>query len=335
MDGQPSAFESVGAVSPRPSWWLPASILVLVGAVVLGAYIGPAGGITSANWHLIWTVRMPRVALAALVGAMLSVAGASYQGAFRNPLADPYLLGVAAGSGLGATIVFVAGRSDTSGWIIDPLPLASFVGGLTAVFVTYLIGAAFGSSRSSLTLVLAGVAVTSLATAIQTFILYRNNDVIREVYSWILGRLGTATWRDVRLVTPYIAISCFVLLLHRRQLDVLRVGDDEAASLGMQVARVRLIVVVAATLGTAAAVSVSGLIGFVGIVVPHAVRMMAGASYRRLLPLTIVLGATFLILTDIPGRVLSHGAETPIGVVTAFFGAPFFIVVLMRRRRAQ
>jgi len=266
---------------------------------------------------------------------MLSVAGASYQGAFRNPLADPYLLGVAAGSGLGATIVFVAGRSDTSGWIIDPLPLASFVGGLTAVFVTYLIGAAFGSSRSSLTLVLAGVAVTSLATAIQTFILYRNNDVIREVYSWILGRLGTATWRDVRLVTPYIAISCIVLLLHRRQLDVLRVGDDEAASLGMQVARVRLIVVVAATLGTAAAVSVSGLIGFVGIVVPHAVRMMAGASYRRLLPLTIVLGATFLILTDIPGRVLSHGAETPIGVVTAFFGAPFFIVVLMRRRRAQ
>ena len=335
MDGRPSAFESVGAVSPRPSWWLPASILVLVGAVVLGAYIGPAGGITSANWHLIWTVRMPRVALAALVGAMLSVAGASYQGAFRNPLADPYLLGVAAGSGLGATIVFVAGRSDTSGWIIDPLPLASFVGGLTAVFVTYLIGAAFGSSRSSLTLVLAGVAVTSLATAIQTFILYRNNDVIREVYSWILGRLGTATWRDVRLVTPYIAISCIVLLLHRRQLDVLRVGDDEAASLGMQVARVRLIVVVAATLGTAAAVSVSGLIGFVGIVVPHAVRMMAGASYRRLLPLTIVLGATFLILTDIPGRVLSHGAETPIGVVTAFFGAPFFIVVLMRRRRAQ
>lgn len=335
MNGRPSAFESVGAVSPRPSWWLPASILVLVGAVVLGAYIGPAGGITSANWHLIWTVRMPRVALAALVGAMLSVAGASYQGAFRNPLADPYLLGVAAGSGLGATIVFVAGRSDTSGWIIDPLPLASFVGGLTAVFVTYLIGAAFGSSRSSLTLVLAGVAVTSLATAIQTFILYRNNDVIREVYSWILGRLGTATWRDVRLVTPYIAISCIVLLLHRRQLDVLRVGDDEAASLGMQVARVRLIVVVAATLGTAAAVSVSGLIGFVGIVVPHAVRMMAGASYRRLLPLTIVLGATFLILTDIPGRVLSHGAETPIGVVTAFFGAPFFIVVLMRRRRAQ
>ncbi|MUH52484.1 MAG: iron chelate uptake ABC transporter family permease subunit, partial [Actinobacteria bacterium] len=171
-----------------------------------------------------------------------------------------------------------------------------------------------------------------LATAIQTFVLYQNNDVIREVYSWILGRLNTATWRDVRLVAPYIVVSSIVLLLHRRQLDVLRVGDDEAASLGMQVGRVRLVVVVAATLGTAAAVSVSGLIGFVGIVVPHAVRMMAGASYRRLLPLTVVLGAAFLILTDIPGRVLTHGAETPIGVVTAFFGAPFFIIVLMNKR---
>ncbi|MCU1366551.1 MAG: transporter permease protein [Ilumatobacteraceae bacterium] len=311
---------------------MPLAVLLLIGALVLGASIGPAGRITGANWHLIWTVRMPRVVLAALVGAMLSVAGASYQGAFGNPLADPYLLGVAAGSGLGATIVFVVGRASTSGWLIDPLPLASFVGGLVAVFVTYLIGSAFGTTRSSLTLVLAGVAITSLASAIQTFVLYRNSEVIREVYSWILGRLSTASWRDVRLVTPYIVGSCIVLLLHRRHLDILRVGDEEAASLGMQVGRVRLIVVVAATLGTAAAVSVSGLIGFVGIVVPHAVRMMAGASYRRLLPLTILLGAAFLILTDIPGRVLTHGSETPIGVVTAFFGAPFFIIVLMRRR---
>jgi iron complex transport system permease protein len=338
VDAQPpeaGASAVVASVARSRSWWLPASIVVLLGATVLAAYIGPAGTISAANWDLIWAVRMPRIALAAMVGAMLSVAGASYQGAFGNPLADPYLLGVAAGSGLGATIVFVAGRSSTHGWLIDPLPLASFVGGLTAVFITYVIGAAFGPARSSLTLVLAGVAVTSLATAVQTFVLYRNNDVIREVYSWILGRLSTATWRDVRLVFPYIAISCIVLLLHRRQLDVMRVGDDEAASLGMQVARVRLIVVVAATFGTAAAVSVSGLIGFVGIVVPHAVRMMAGSSYRRLLPLTIVLGAAFLILTDIPGRVLSTGSETPIGVVTAFFGAPFFIVVLMRRRLAR
>ena len=338
IDEQPSDLDAAAVMPRQHSWWLPASVLVLLGAIVLGAYIGPAGRISSANWDLIWAVRMPRVALAALVGAMLSISGASYQGAFRNPLADPYLLGVAAGAGLGATIVFVIGRANTSGWIIDPLPLAAFAGGLIAVMFTYMVGAAFGASssaRSSITLVLAGVAVTSLATAVQTFVLYQNNDVIREVYSWILGRLNTATWSDVRLVAPYIVISSFILLLHRRQLDLLRVGDDEATSLGMQVGRVRLIVVVAATLGTAAAVSVSGLIGFVGIVVPHAVRMLAGASYRRLLPLTVVLGAAFLILTDIPGRVLTNGAETPIGVVTAFFGAPFFIIVLMNKRLAR
>ncbi len=318
----------------RGRWWLPGACVLLVGALVLGTMIGPAGNWGTADWNIVWNVRLPRVVLAAVVGAMLSLAGASYQGVFRNPLVDPYLLGVAAGAGLGATIVFAVGRSATSGWLVDPLPLAAFVGGLAAVFVTYLVGASFGASRNGVTLVLAGVAVTSLATAVQTFVLQRNNDVIREVYGWILGRLSTATWGDVRLVTPYVACSAIVLLLHRRHLDVLRVGDDEAAALGTQVRRVRLAVVIAATMGTAAVVSVSGLIGFVGIVVPHLVRLLAGASYRRLLPLSLVVGAAFLILADIPGRVLQDPAETPIGVVTAFFGAPFFILVLRTRRMA-
>ena len=195
-----------------------------------------------------------------------------------------------------------------------------------------LIGAAFGATRSSVTLVLAGVAVVSLFTAIQTFVLQRNNDVIREVYSWILGRVSNATWADVRLVLPYVIVSSVVLLLHRRHLDLFRVGDDEAASLGSDVARIRIVVVIAATMGTAAVVSVSGLIGFVGVIVPHAVRMLAGASYRRVLPLSLIVGATFLILVDIPGRVLQDPAETPIGVVTAFFGAPFFIVLLRSKK---
>ena len=316
----------------RWSWWLPAALLVLAGALALGVMIGPAGNWGTADWNIIWNVRMPRVVLAGVVGAMLSLAGASYQGVFRNPLVDPYLLGVAAGAGLGATIVFAVGRSRTSGWLVDPLPLAAFVGGLLAVVVTYLVGASFGVSPSGVTLVLAGVAVTSLATAIQAFVLQRNNDVIREVYGWILGRLSTATWDDVTLVLPYVVVSSVVLLLHRRHLDVLRVGDDEAAALGIQVVRVRLAVVIAATLGTAAVVSVSGLIGFVGIVVPHFVRLVAGSSYRLLLPLSLVVGATFLILADIPGRVLQDPAETPIGVVTAFIGAPFFILVLRARR---
>ena len=316
----------------RRRWWLGAAIGAFVIAVGLGVMIGPAGRVTAANWDIIWNVRMPRVALAGIVGAMLSLAGASYQGVFRNPLVDPYLLGVAAGAGLGATIIFAVGRDATSGWPVDPLPLVSFVGGLIAVMITYLVGAAFGASRSGVTLVLAGVAVVSLFTAIQTFVLQRNNDVIREVYSWILGRVSNATWADVRLVLPYVVVSSVVLLLHRRHLDLFRVGDDEAASLGSDVARIRIVIVIAATMGTAAVVSVSGLIGFVGVIVPHAVRMLAGASYRRVLPLSLIVGATFLILVDIPGRVLQDPAETPIGVVTAFFGAPFFILLLRSKR---
>ena len=316
----------------RRRWGTIAAVVAFIIAAMLGIMIGPAGRVSSANWDIIWNVRMPRVALAGIVGAMLSLAGASYQGVFRNPLVDPYLLGVAAGAGLGATIIFAVGRQATSGWPVDPLPLVSFIGGLVAVMITYLVGAAFGATRSSVTLVLAGVAVVSLFTAIQTFVLQRNNDVIREVYSWILGRVSNATWADVRLVLPYVVVSSAVLLLHRRHLDLFRVGDDEAASLGSDVGRVRVVVVIAATMGTAAVVSVSGLIGFVGIIVPHAVRMLAGASYRRVLPLSLIVGATFLILVDIPGRVLQDPAETPIGVVTAFFGAPFFIVLLRSKK---
>ncbi len=322
---------TVAAGHRTPSrWWLPAAALVLTAAIALGAMIGPAGGITSANWDIVWNIRLPRVALAGIVGAMLSLAGASYQGVFRNPLVDPYLLGAAAGAGLGASLVFIYGRVNTSGWLVDPLPLAAFLGALLAVAVTYTVGASFGGS--SLSLVLAGVAVAALATAVQQYLLLRHSEVIKEVYSWISGRVSTATWGDVRLVLPYVVVCSVVLLLHRRHLDVLRVGDEEAATLGSEVRRVRLVVVVAATLGTAAVVSVSGLIGFVGIMVPHLVRLVAGSSYRMVLPLSVVVGAAFLILADIPGRMIEHGGETPIGVVTALVGAPMFIFVLRTKR---
>ena len=312
-----------------PTWWrVPLELLDRLPLIAIDS------GVTDREWAIVWQIRAPRVVLAALVGSMLSIAGASYQGVFRNPLVDPYLLGVAAGAGLGATIVITVNRGGTSSWIIDPLPLAAFTGGLLAVFVTYLVGSSVKTDRSSISLVLAGVAVTSLMTAIQTFLLQRNTDVVRQVYSWILGRLSSATWGDVRLVVPYVVASCVALLLHRRLLDVLRVGDEEAAALGVNVDRVRLVVVVAATLGTASVVAVSGLIGFVGIIVPHAIRLVAGSSYRIVMPLALTLGAAFLIVADVPGRILDNPAETPIGVVTAFLGAPFFLLIL-RTRQAQ
>jgi len=334
-------------------WWIPAAGALALVSVLLGAMVGPAGptwwrvplalldhlplvsldsGVTSREWTIIWDIRMPRVVLASLVGSMLSLSGASYQGVFRNPLVDPYLLGVAAGAGLGATLVFTLNRTGSSTWIIDPLPLSAFVGGLLAVLVTYVVGTAFGGQKSASTLVLAGVAVTALATAIQTFVLQRHTDVVRQVYSWILGRLSSATWSDVRLVLPYVVVSSAVLFMHRRLLDIMRVGDDEATALGASVNRVRIIVVIAATLGTSAVVAVSGLIGFVGIIVPHAVRLLAGASYRVIVPLSLLMGASFLIVADIPGRVLQNPSETPIGVVTAFLGAPFFLLLLRTKQ---
>lgn len=354
----PSRPTALAAASRRSNvrWYVGAGAVLLV-SIVIGASIGPAGpaswrvplalidhlplisvdsGVTTAEWNIVWRIRMPRVILAALVGGMLSVAGASYQGVFRNPLVDPYLLGAAAGAGLGATIALTIGRDVTSSWPVDPVVSAAFLASIATVAVTYAVGSSFGGSgagaRSGVTLVLAGVAVVSFVTAVQTFILQRNQDAVREVFQWILGRLSGATWSDVRLIVPYVTLSAIVLMLHRRHLDVFRVGDDEAASLGVSVGRTRLVIVVAATLGTAAVVSVSGLIGFVGLVVPHAIRLMAGAGYRRLIPLSMLLGATFLILADIPGRMLSSPAETPIGVVTAFIGAPFFIFLLRTRR---
>ena len=345
---------STGASHNR-YWFALAGALLFV-AMIVGTMIGPAGptwwriplefanrlpfihvnsGVSKADWNIVWLIRTPRVVLAAIVGSMLSVSGASYQGVFRNPLVDPYLLGVAAGAGLGATLVFAFQRGATESWIIDPLPLAAFIGALVAVLVTYVVGTAFGTTQSSTTLILAGVAVTSLATSIQAFILQRNTDVVRQVYSWILGRLSSATWGDVRLVLPYVVLSTGVLLMHRRLLDVLRVGDDEASALGTNVRRVRLIVVLAATLGTSAVVAVSGLIGFVGIIVPHAIRLIAGASYRKVIPLSVLLGAAFLVFADIPSRVLANPAETPIGVVTAFFGAPFFLFLLRTRNTSK
>ena len=290
-------------------------------------------GLTPQEASIVWELRFPRVVLAFLVGALLSVSGASYQGVFRNPLADPYLLGAAAGAGLGATLAIVGRGSDWSLGALDAVPLAAFVGAIAAVLLAYAVSSIGGRDTSPAVLLLAGVAVMSFLTAIQTFVLQRNVDTIREVYSFILGRLLTTGWDDVVTVLPYSVASIGVLLAHRRALDVLAVGDDEASSLGLHVVRTRLVVVGAASLATAAAVSVSGLIGFVGLVVPHLVRLLFGTSFRIVLPMSILFGASFLALADLAGRTLGGGAEIPIGVITAFVGAPFFVLVLRLRGR--
>jgi iron complex transport system permease protein len=336
----------------RARWGLVA-LASLAGAVVLGVTIGPvrlgvgavaveladrlplvdvSSGLSEQQRAILWQLRVPRVVLAGLVGSMLALAGASYQGVFRNPLADPYLLGVAAGAGLGATLAISYLPGSTT-WPVDPLPLAAFLGALLGVAVTYVLGRSRWRSQSTASLILAGVATASFLTAIQTYVQQQQDDTLRQVYTWILGQLTTASWREVGLVLPYLLLSTAVIVLHRRLLDVMSVGDEEANTPGVDTRRVRLVIVIAASLGTAAAVAVSGLIGFVGVIVPHTVRLLFGSSYRVVVPLSILFGAAFLILADLAGRTLVAPAEIPIGVITAFLGAPFFLIVLRRGAR--
>ena len=325
--------------------WLVAALLLLVagmagllvGSVALSPddvikaladqlpFLEISHGLTEVETRLLFELRMPRVVMGGLVGAVLAVAGAGYQGVFRNPLADPYLLGVAAGAGLGATVVIGLDGGSAA------IPIVAFVGGLAAVGATYVLSRTVGG-RTTTSLILAGVAVAAFATAIQTFLLQRNYENLREVYSWILGRLVTVGWGEVMTLLPYAVVAAGVLVVLRRLLDVLGLGDEEAAGLGVDVLRVRRLVVLAATLATAAAVSVSGLIAFVGIIVPHTIRLLTGWSYRVIIPLSLAYGASFLIVADLGARTVIAPGELPIGVVTAFLGAPFFLLVLRTMR---
>jgi iron complex transport system permease protein len=335
---------------------LAAAFALLLTATVLGLSLGAAGLPFGTVWRavathiplvphphvapvdnaIVWQIRAPRVVLAAIVGSMLAGGGATYQGVFRNPLADPYLLGVAAGGGLGATAIIVSG--GPSAW----LPVAAFAGAVVAVAITYALGATTRldsgtgtSAVGNVSIVLAGVAVAALFTAMQTYLQQQHVTTIQEVYGWILGQLTLASWSDVSTVAPYAGVAAIVLLACASRLDVLRVGEEEASTLGVDPARLRLVLIAAATLGTAAAVAVSGLIGFVGIIVPHTVRLTTSASYRVLLPVSMVAGAAFLILADVVARTVQAPSEIPLGVVTAMVGAPFFLYVLRSRRARE
>jgi cobalamin transport system permease protein len=324
-------------------------VVVLIAAILAGLLIGPVriGTVNVFRWLfsfgqaptgmseqealILAELRLPRVIVAGLVGASLATSGAAYQAVFRNPLADPYLLGAAAGAGLGATIAVGYGPA---GAIDVTVPMAAFVGALIGVGLAYGLGRSNLGGRAGTSLVLAGVAVASFLTAVQTFLQQQRSETLRQVYTWILGRLGTTGWDDVWLALPSVALAVTTLWIVRRLLDVIEVGDVEAQSLGLNVTRLRLVVVLAASLATAAAVAVAGLIGFVGIIVPHTVRLLVGGSYRSVLPLSVLFGASFLIIVDVLARTVAAPAEIPIGVITALVGAPFFVAVLRRNRRA-
>ena len=330
-----------------------AAAIFLVAAALVSAFVGAADlnpvavaaalldkipffhlhtGLNALDNAVLFQIRLPRVVVGALVGGLLAVTGAGYQGVFRNPLVDSGMLGASAGAGLGATvaIVYLGGLGP------NVVPVAAFVGSLAGVAIASLAGAVsaartqFGSGTA--TLLLAGVAVGLFLTAAQTFVLQRSTQVIQQVYAWLLGSLSGATWQQVVEILPYSVVSVAVIMLHARQLDVLQVGDEEARALGIRPGVVRAIVIGACALAAASAVAVSGLIGFVGIIIPHVARRVAGPSYTMVLPLSLLGGAGFLVLADTMARTVLSPEELPIGVVTALIGAPAFIWVLRGTR---
>jgi iron complex transport system permease protein len=296
---------------------------------IIRTLLGLPNGLENEDRTLLLQLRLPRVVLGALVGAALATSGAVYQSVFRNPLADPYLLGAASGAGLGATIAITNGGGDLHAL----LPIFAFLGGVLAVAATFLVAGRLFADPS--TLLLAGIAVGSFATAFQTYLQQRNSAALRPVYSWILGELTVANWDVVKWAGFYIFIALFILIRISKVLDALMLSDEEAYSLGVSPQKIRLIAVAAATLATATAVSASGLIGFVGIVVPHLVRGLTKRATNRSLLSIAFVGAAFLVIADLGARTLLSPAELPIGVITAFVGAPFFLFVLRTRNRGN
>ena len=358
--------ETATAIPPerRSAFVTGVTVVGLVVAMVCGLVVGPTSigtwrvvgdvfshvgighsTLTGLQSTIIWQLRAPRMVLGLLAGAMLAVAGGTYQGVFRNPLADPYLLGVAAGAGLGATIAIV----DVGSGVSTPTwtPLLAFGGAMIAVACTWLIGGK-GLRSNAATLILAGVAVSALLTSAQTFLQQQSSaNSITHVYLWLLGSLASADWQSVLLVVPYVAVCTFVCVLSGRALDAMSVGEDESRSLGVRVSQVRLIVIAASSLGTAAIVSaVAGLgrslrIDTVAegveteeqlLLVQHIVRLLVGTSYRRILPISVIFGAAFLVFCDTIARTVMAPSELPLGVVTAVIGAPVFVVILSLRR---
>lgn len=279
---------------------------------------------------ILWAIRLPRVALAMLVGAGLATAGAAMQGVFRNPLAEPGLIGVSSGAALAATASIVLGWSAIGA---VTLPGAAFFGGLLATLVVYAF-ARVGGRTEVVTLLLTGIAVNAIAGAGTGYLIFLADEAeLRNVVFWSLGSLGGATWRAVVSCLPFIVFGVLLVIRWAQPLNLLVLGEREARHLGVNTERVRLALIILAALVTGAAVATAGIVGFVGLVVPHLIRLVAGPDHRMLLPASALGGATLLLLADLAARTLVVPAELPLGVVTALVGGPFFLWLLLRTRR--
>jgi iron complex transport system permease protein len=317
--------------------------LILLGALAVAAFVAIAvgtisvplsavvdalrGATDSTPAMVVRTLRLPRVALAVLVGAGLGISGAALQGTMRNPLAEPYLLGVSGGAAVGAVIATTLGLGATV------VPLAAFVGALVAVAAAFLVARAAGSLGDPRVLLMAGVVVGAFANAaIMVMLANAESNTVRNALWWMMGSVADATWTQIAILLVYVVAGGAALVLLGRQIDILALGEDAAAGLGVDVDRAMRNVFVVASLIAAATVAAAGLVGFVGLVVPHIVRAAGIRHHRSLVLGSAIMGATLVVLADLLGRTLRPPAELPLGAVTALVGVPFFLIKLRRLR---
>jgi len=318
------------------------SILLLFLALLLSLAIGSVfispkelwqvllGNGSEISASILWKIRLPRTVLVALTGMALGGSGATYQGLFRNPLADPFLIGIASGAGLGAVIAMSV-EWPYSFWGMMAIPMAAFLAALLTVFIVYSL-ARVGQTIPTTNLILAGVAFSSFATSLTSFLMIRSTSEVRRALGWLLGGATQNNWNAILAMLPYLLIGIGVLLFSGHALNLLQFGDDQAQQLGLNVTRTKRVLLIASSLTTASAVAFSGIIGFIGLIVPHLIRLWFGPDYKRLLPLSILGGATALLASDIIARVLIAPQEIPVGIITALAGAPFFLWVLRRSK---
>ena len=343
--------------SGRRRTWSRAGILLalglsLVGVIILATSLGtvaiPFGQVTRMvarrllGWGaaaggspqaeaIILQIRLPRVVTAAVVGSALAAAGTVFQGLLRNPMADPYIIGTSGGAALGATLALILPWQVM--WLgFTPVPILAFVGAMSAVLIVYRV-ARVGPRTPITTLLLTGFALSSLMAAVMSFLMLSGTQTLQRVILWTMGGTTASGWAQLRVVTPLVVVGMVLAFLLAHDLNAFLLGEEQAAHLGVNVERRKLALLMVGSLLTAAAVSVSGLVGFVGLVVPHVARLLFGSDHRFLLPASALLGAVFLVLADLVARLLLSPAEIPVGIITALIGAPFFIYLLRRSKR--
>jgi iron complex transport system permease protein len=292
---------------------------------------GRPAGVPASTDVILFQLRLPRVLLAAVVGAGLAAAGAVFQALFRNPMADPAIIGVSSGAALGAIVVILAGGGAALGGM--GVSAAAFLGALATAFLVYRL-ARLGPSVQVATLLLAGIAVAAIISAVISLAMTFSGQQIRLIYFWLLGGLGARGWQSLAAAGPFVLAGTVVAMGTARDLNLTALGEERASQLGLEVERVKTLMLATGALLTAAAVSVAGLIGFVGLMTPHILRLVVGADHRRLIPASILGGAAFMILADLAARTVVSPEEIPVGAVTAVLGGPFFLYLLRRERRA-